>query len=81
VPQGFPLVPVVKVCGIAGTCRHMASEIDFDASGILEGTQTVNEAGDALFDLMIRVASGRMTKSEEIGYTNPVDFYCRGPVL
>jgi altronate dehydratase large subunit len=81
VPQGFPLVPVVKVCGNATTCAHMASEIDFDASGILDGTRTVDRAGDALFDLVIQVASGRMTKSEEIGYVNPVDFYCRGPVL
>jgi altronate dehydratase large subunit len=81
VPQGFPLAPVVKVCGNPATCRHMADEIDFDASGILEGTKTVNEVGDELFDLLLSVASGKATKSEEIGYTNPVDFHVLGPVL
>jgi len=81
VPQGFPLVPVLKVCGNAATCRHMAGEVDFDASGVLAGTHAVEALGDALFEGVVAVASGEATKSEAIGYTNPVDFYVRGPVI
>ena len=41
--------------------------MDFDCGGIVDGRESIAEAGQALFELMIATASGQRTKSEENG--------------
>lgn len=43
-------------------------DIDLDCGGIVEGLETVDEAGERIFRLMLATASGRATKSELHGY-------------
>lgn len=66
-PTGNPLVPVIKITGNGHTAEHMADNIDFDTSGTIKGTKTVEELGEELFDLMIRVAEGETVKAGELG--------------
>src|SRR5919201_466894 len=47
---------------------HQEDDMDFNCGTIIDGTETIAEAGERFFKLMIETASGRKTKSEEFGY-------------
>jgi altronate hydrolase len=47
--------------------KGVSLDMDFNAGGIVDGTQSVAEAGEALFRLMLDTASGKATLSEEHG--------------
>lgn len=66
-PTGSPIAPVIKVTGNAMTWERMRDHIDFDASAVLQGAG-VEEVGDRLFECMLRVASGHLTKAERLGH-------------
>jgi (2R)-sulfolactate sulfo-lyase subunit beta len=65
---GNPIEPVIKVSGNPITCRTMAEHIDLDVSAILRGEQTIDQAGDALIELIARTANGRLTAAEALGH-------------
>jgi len=80
-PQGYPLVPVIKVAGNPKKCREMKEHIDLDVSGILQGTRTIPRAGEEIFAAMSRVAGGRKSKAEALKYDRTVEIYTTGPTL
>jgi len=65
---GNPIVPVIKICGNPRTLRTMREHIDVDVTGILTREQTIDQAGDALIDMIIRTANGRVTAAEALGH-------------
>jgi (2R)-sulfolactate sulfo-lyase subunit beta len=65
---GNPIVPVIKISGNPKTVREMREHIDVDVSGILKRAQTLDTAGDALIDMIIRTANGRLTAAECLGH-------------
>ncbi|MBV1695766.1 MAG: UxaA family hydrolase [Hyphomicrobiales bacterium] len=65
---GNPIVPVIKITGNPKTMRTMAEHIDVDVSGILRREQTLDTAGDALIDMIVRTANGRLTAAEALGH-------------
>jgi len=46
----------------------MGEHIDVDVTGILRREQTLDMAGDALIDMIIRTANGRLTAAEALGH-------------
>src|SRR5262245_59504471 len=65
---GNPIVPVIKISGNPKTIRTMSEHIDVDVSGILRREQTISQAGDALIDMIMRTANGRLTAAESLGH-------------
>ena len=65
---GNPIEPVIKLSGNPKTVRSMTEHIDLDVSKILQGEMTVDEAGDALLDMIVRTANGRLTAAEALGH-------------
>jgi (2R)-sulfolactate sulfo-lyase subunit beta len=65
---GNPIEPVIKLSGNPKTCATMAEHIDLDVSAILRGEMTLDQAGDALLDLIVRTANGRLTAAEVLGH-------------
>jgi (2R)-sulfolactate sulfo-lyase subunit beta len=65
---GNPIEPVIKLSGNPKTVKHMPEHIDLDVSKILQGEMTLDEAGDALLDLIVRTANGRLTAAEALGH-------------
>ena len=63
---GSNVAPCVKVASNNTLFARMRDDMDFNAGKIIEGEQ-MTDAADALLDLVIRVASGERTKSEEKG--------------
>jgi altronate dehydratase large subunit len=80
-PQGFPFVPVVKLTGNRITMRHLQDHMDLDVSDVMEGTETIAEAGRRIFTEIISVASGKSTKAEISGYQKAMDIYTIGPII
>ncbi|MGQ9695269.1 MAG: UxaA family hydrolase [Thermodesulfobacteriota bacterium] len=66
-PTGSPIAPVIKITGNALTARKMKDNIDLDVSGILKGKETVKDAGRRIFEEIMAVASGKLTKAEKLG--------------
>ena len=65
---GNPIVPVIKISANPKTVRTMPEHIDVDVSGILRREMTLDTAGDALIDMIIRTSNGRMTAAEALGH-------------
>jgi (2R)-sulfolactate sulfo-lyase subunit beta len=65
---GNPILPVIKLCANPRTMRTMAEHIDVDVSGLLRREQTMDQAGDALIEMMFRTANGRLTAAEALGH-------------
>lgn len=80
-PQGFPSMPVVKICGNPHTYQRMRGDMDVDAGRIIEGAASIDQVADEAFGLILRVLSGELTKNEAIGYTSSIDIHCLGPVI
>ena len=56
--------PTVKIASNTATYQRMADAIDVDAGPVLDGTETVEEAGERIFAAILRHASGERTKGE-----------------
>ena len=65
---GNPIVPVIKISGNPRTIRTMGEHVDVDVSGILRRDMTIPQAGDALIDMIVRTANGRLTAAEALGH-------------
>jgi (2R)-sulfolactate sulfo-lyase subunit beta len=65
---GNPILPVIKLSANPRTVRTMSEHIDLDVSGILRRDLTIPQAGDALIDMVVRTANGRLTAAEALGH-------------
>ena len=65
---GNPIEPVIKISANPKTVRTMSEHIDLDVSGLLRHEINLKEAGDRLYKLLIKTASGRMCANEVLGH-------------
>ena len=65
---GNPIVPVIKISGNPRTLRTMSEHIDLDVTGVLTREMTIEQAGDALIEMIRRTANGRLTAAESLGH-------------
>jgi (2R)-sulfolactate sulfo-lyase subunit beta len=65
---GNPILPVIKLSANPRTVRTMNEHMDVDVSAILRREMTMDQAGDALLDMMIRTCNGRNTAAEVMGH-------------
>lgn len=66
-PAGCAIAPVIKISSNSRAFREMRDCIDINAGTVVEGKETPYEVADRIFDLVLRVASGKKTKSELLG--------------
>jgi Altronate dehydratase len=67
-PTGNPIAPVIKVTANPQIARKMRENIDFDASTVILGQETIEQAGERLFKLVMDVARGKPTRAELLGF-------------
>ena len=77
-PQGFPSMPVIKVCGNPNTYQRMEQDMDLNAGLIITGEKTIDQVGEEAFAKLLRTLSGEMTKNEAIQYFSAIDIHCLG---
>ena len=64
---GAKPTPSIKVATNSETYNRMPDDMDLNAGRIVDGTATLAEVGTEIFEMIIRVASGEQTVSEELG--------------
>lgn len=85
---GSPISPLIKVTGNNRTYQRMSEDMDYNAGRILSGELSLEQAGDELLDLVVRVASGEQSKPEVLNHreyfimykhqeTPPLEVGCR----
>jgi len=65
-PTGFPFAPVIKITGNQFTYESMKENFDFYAGDIISEGVSVEEKGQELLEMFIRVANGELTTAEKI---------------
>lgn len=64
---GNALAPVIKLASNNDIFRRMSGDIDLSAGDVLEGTATIDEVGERVFEHVRRVASGEVpAKAEQL---------------
>jgi altronate hydrolase len=64
-PTGNPIAPVVKLSTNSELARRMEDIIDIDTGAVISGETTIENMGEEILDLVVRVASGELrTKAE-----------------
>jgi altronate dehydratase large subunit len=80
-PQGFPFVPVIKVTGNEITWQRMQDHMDLSVHGVMDGEESLKQAGRRIYESIVETASGTETKAEVSGYVQAMDIYVTGPVI
>ncbi len=65
---GSAISPVIKVCANPATFARLSDDMDVNAGKILEGQASIDEVGQEIFDLVLSVAQGQLSQSEELGH-------------
>ena len=60
--------PSIKLASNSEIYERMKDDIDIDCGPIARGEASVEQKGGEILDLLLRVASGEQSKSEELGY-------------
>ena len=60
--------PSLKLSTNTALWQRQEDDIDLNCGAIVEGLETVQQAGERIFELMLQTASGHKTKSELHGY-------------
>ncbi|SMD17678.1 UxaA family hydrolase [Pedobacter nyackensis] len=62
-PTGNPIAPVIKISSNTKLFNKMSDIIDLDTGPVIDGDETIKEAGSRILDYVIGVASGTTTVS------------------
>jgi altronate hydrolase len=65
---GCKPTPSLKLASNTALYNRMADDMDINCGTIIDGDQTVEEGGALIFEEMLAVASGKLTRSEEHGF-------------
>ncbi len=60
--------PSIKLATNTALWQRQEDDMDINCGGVVDGAETVQQAGERIFQLMIATASGQHTKSEQHGY-------------
>jgi altronate hydrolase len=64
---GAKPVPSVKLATNTPMYRRLEEDMDINCGEILDGTATMAEMGQRVFELLLRTASGERSRSELLG--------------
>ncbi|VXC44881.1 UxaA family hydrolase [Sphingomonas sp. AX6] len=64
---GSKPAPTIKIASNSALAAHMAEDIDLDCGRLLLGEVTLDQLGDEMFKLILRIASGTPSASEQSG--------------
>lgn len=66
--SGFKPAPCIKLATNSAMYARMSEDMDLNCGDIISDGVSVAAKGEALFDLMLRVASGEKSASEQLGF-------------
>lgn len=66
--SGFKPAPCIKLATNTEMYQRMEEDMDINCGGIVDGELSVAEAGEKIFEVLIDIASGSLSKSETYNY-------------
>ena len=79
--SNHPIMPTIKVTGNRQSYELMRDTVDIDVSGVFVDEITLDEAGQIVFDEVLRVSNGYLTKSEALKDNNSFAIHRVGPSI
>jgi altronate dehydratase large subunit len=67
-PTGSPIAPVIKITGNSMTYQKMHDNIDINAGKIIDEGLSINELGQEIYEEILQVSNGKLTKAESLGH-------------
>jgi altronate dehydratase large subunit len=80
-PQGFPLVPVIKVAANPDMVQAMKEHVDVDVSSVVKGVEGIEKASERIIQRILQVCSGDEVAAERGNYNKTVGIYTTGPTI
>lgn len=68
-PTGSAVIPVIKITGNTRMYERMSDNMDLNVGEMLDGTLSLEAAGNLIWEEIVEVASGKLTKAEILGHT------------
>jgi altronate hydrolase len=65
---GCKPAPSIKLATNTPMFKHIEDDMDVNCGTVLDGDESVQQAGQRIFNLILRVASGERTKSEQFDF-------------
>jgi len=65
---GCKPAPSLKLATNTALFVHQEEDMDINCGTVIDGTETIQQAGERFFRMILETASGKKTKSEEFGY-------------
>ena len=75
------VMPLMYMTGNREAYERGSDGIDFCSSDVLEGKMSLETASSQLLDMILELASGRVTKVETLNVQDPIEMYVKGPVF
>lgn len=66
--SGYMPTPCIKIATNSEMYARMSDDMDINCGDIVSDGATLNDKGRDIFETFIRIASGELTKSEELGF-------------
>lgn len=80
-PSPAVAAPLLWTSANPATYARAKESLDFYSGTVIEGTETLEEAGERLLSLIAEIASGTLTRGETIRYTEPIEAYGIDPLF
>jgi altronate hydrolase len=61
---GNAIAPVIKLASNTPVFERMSNDLDLNAGGVIDGTESIDEVGQRVFDHIVEVATGKQAKAE-----------------
>lgn len=76
-----PVSPLLWLTANPDTTRKARSSIDFSSAPVVLGEESIEQAGERLYQLILDTASGSLTKVEPINHVDPLQMYLTEPLF
>jgi altronate dehydratase large subunit len=81
VPSNVPVVPLMWTTASPISWERCQEDVDFYAGTVIAGEETIDQAGERLYRLVLDIASGSLTRTETIAYQDSLQMYLLDPML
>jgi altronate hydrolase/galactarate dehydratase len=66
--SGYKPSPCIKIASNSSMYSRMAEDMDVNCGDVVEDGASIEDKGREIYQLILDVASGRKTKSEDLGF-------------